>query len=146
MKKYFWIFLAVLLPILEVAVFIFIHKLIGTTLTLVIVFVSAIFGVKMWKSSLKLAQENAIKLEKEYGRPKNAPTDVILITGTDLMFSMISSMCFLSPGFLSDIFGLFLAVPKVRKFIGEAQVFSLRRQAAEKGMSLEAFCRKKEIK
>ncbi len=145
MKKWFWILFAVFLPVAEVGVFVVVSRAIGLWMTLAIVGVSATCGVCILiRSALRIEREGD-ELKERYGKMEDAPTSQMLVVGTEWMYSIIAVLCLLSPGFLSDLFGLLLSLPGVKKSIGKASLLKAQVEAGQHGMGVDEYYRKKRL-
>jgi len=105
-KKIKWILLAIFLPVAEVATVLLVHRFIGLWLTLLLVVISSSIGLFLWVRHSKKLNEIVLENEKLYGKDvKDYPANVAMIHMRDAFGAMVALICFLSPGFLSDIIG-----------------------------------------
>jgi len=102
-------FILIALPLLEIAVFIWVGKLIGIAWTLVLVIASTTLGVILFRQQgFKAMREFA-----EHARAQQAePADVV--NGS---FIAIGGFLLIIPGFITDVLGLFCLIPIVRRRI-----------------------------
>ena len=96
-----------MLPIIEIIIFIKVGDLIGILYTILIIMITGIIGLYLIKNHsflklLKISQETF--KNNNYTFEKIGQTLIIVISGLLLIF----------PGFISDIFGFLLLIPKIR--------------------------------
>ena len=109
LEKDMWLLLLfILIPLLEIWLFILLGGLIGVYLTLLIILVTAILGTFLVKTQgiyvLKEIQNKFSELEN--------PTEPI-VHGAMILFA---GALLLTPGFFTDTVGFTLLVPKMRKY------------------------------
>ncbi|MBO6624228.1 MAG: FxsA family protein, partial [Roseicyclus sp.] len=105
-----WLFVAFLMvPLIEIALFIQVGGLIGLWPTLGIVVLTAILGTWLVRSQGRQALEN---LRRSFGA-LNDPTEP-LAHGAMILFS---GALLLTPGFFTDAVGFALLVPGVRNVV-----------------------------
>ena len=105
-----WLFLAFLLvPLIEIGLFIQVGGLIGLWPTLLIVVLTAIAGTSLVKSQGRLALG---QVQRSF-RNLNDPTEP-LAHGAMILFA---GALLLTPGFFTDTCGLLLLIPTVRKAV-----------------------------
>jgi|UPI0004AE883C UPF0716 protein FxsA len=97
------------LPLAEIAGFVIVGREIGLAMTLLLVLSSAIAGVVL----LRFQGFAMIRRMQEATRTGSDPGREVL--GGALMF--VAALLLIVPGFISDIFGLFLFVPPVRQAV-----------------------------
>ena len=102
--KWFVLFLS--LPIIEIFVFFKINEIIGIMLTLIIIVFTALIGAIFVKSQ-------AIKVLTTWHQGTTNP--LLLISHGALIFA--AGILLLTPGFITDLFGFFLLIPKPREFV-----------------------------
>lgn len=102
-----WLLIAfVMVPVIEIALFIQVGGLIGTLPTLGVVLLTAILGTWMVRTQGRLALGN---LQKSFSQLKD-PTEP-LAHGAMVL---VSGVLLLTPGFFTDAMGFALLVPQVR--------------------------------
>ncbi len=101
--------LFILVPIIEIAVFIQVGEVLGLGLTLFIVVVTAVLGVNLLKQQGFKAWRN-IQLSIAQG---NMPA-IEMAAGAQLLFA---GGLLLTPGFVTDIIGFSLMIPQVRLYL-----------------------------
>tara|TARA_B100001057_G_scaffold468400_1_gene527528 strand:+ start:844 stop:1254 length:411 start_codon:yes stop_codon:yes gene_type:complete len=102
--------LLIILPIIEIVIFIKVGDLIGVLYTILIILITGIIGLYLIKNHsllklLKISQETF--KNNDYTFENIGQTLIIVISGLLLIF----------PGFISDIFGFLLLIPKIRNKI-----------------------------
>tara|TARA_B100000035_G_C20543038_1_gene354811 strand:- start:67 stop:489 length:423 start_codon:yes stop_codon:yes gene_type:complete len=103
------IFLVILIPIVEIYLFIKIGSEIGAIITILLVFTTAIIGVYYAKyEGLNTLRSGFIQLSK------NQTPAYEVISGAAIA---IAAVLLIIPGFATDIFGFLLIFPLSRKFI-----------------------------
>jgi len=122
--------LFILIPVLELFIFLVIGQRIGIPTTLVIILGTAVLGAYLTKSqglkALSRYQESIAQ-----GRlPHEAIIDSLLI--------LIAGAMLLTPGFLTDSLGFALLVPSVRQVIRQVLEASLRNRFSVVGKSMGA--------
>lgn len=99
----------ILIPLIEIGVFIQIGDIIGLAPTLIIVFVTAIIGINLLKQQgLKTWFEIQNKMNSGQIPAKELASAAQLLFAGGLL---------LTPGFVTDIIGFALMIPNVRLFI-----------------------------
>lgn len=104
----FLLFLAV--PIAEIALFIEAGRLIGIIPTILLTFATAVAGTFLMRAQ-GLATLNRVAQSVEKGEMPIAPV-------IDGMGIFLAGILLLTPGFLTDVFGLLLFVPPIRRGVG----------------------------
>ena len=113
----------ILVPLAEIAVFIWVGDAIGIGPTILIVIITAIIGTMLLRSQGFSTMERAQKTLKEGGIPMDSVVDgaALLVAGAFL----------LTPGIITDTFGFLLFVPAFRhglaklifkRFMGKANI------------------------
>ncbi len=105
----FFIALFILVPIIEIAVFIQVGDILGLALTIFIVIVTAVLGVNLLKQQGFKAWRD-IQLSMAQG---NVPA-IEMASGAQLLFA---GGLLLTPGFVTDFIGFSLMIPQVRVFL-----------------------------
>ena len=105
--KFFLIF--IIFPLIEIIIFINIGNLIGTLYTILLIIVTGAIGLYLLKNHSLV---NLLKLSRD---PINAFNSLENLSATLLI--IISGLLLIFPGFLTDIFGLLILIPKVRNKI-----------------------------
>ena len=100
------VILFILVPIIEIAVFIQVGELFGLSFTLLIIVITAIFGVHLLKQQGLRAWRD-IQLSMTQG---HLPA-VEMAAAVQLLFA---GVLLLTPGFVTDIIGFALMVPQLR--------------------------------
>ncbi|BDG46175.1 FxsA family protein [Parageobacillus sp. KH3-4] len=99
----------IVIPALEIALFILSGKLIGVWSTVALIVLTGIMGVWLAKRQ-GLAVIEETKRELFYGRlPSGAILDGICV--------FIGGVLLLTPGFLTDVVGVFLLLPATRSIV-----------------------------
>ncbi|OAT74246.1 FxsA family protein [Parageobacillus thermoglucosidasius] len=99
----------IVIPALEIALFILSGKLIGVWSTVALIVLTGIMGVWLAKRQGLAVIEEA-KRELFYGRlPSGAILDGICV--------FIGGVLLLTPGFLTDVVGVFLLLPATRSIV-----------------------------
>ncbi len=101
-----------MMPILEIAGFIIVGKAIGLWLTLALVLFTSFLGLLI----LRLGGLGMIRNLKDAGRAGTQPGDD-LINGA---MRVVAGVLLFIPGFITDIIGLLLLSPAVRRFFWKA--------------------------
>ncbi|WP_420328575.1 FxsA family protein [Mameliella sp.] len=102
-----WLFLAFLMvPLIEIALFIQVGGLIGLWPTLAVVVLTAIIGTWMVKAQGRLAMENLRRSFSELNDPGEPLAHGAMI--------LVSGVLLLTPGFFTDAVGFALLAPPVR--------------------------------
>lgn len=117
MKSKLLKFFIIALPLLEIAVFIWVGKLIGVGWTLLLIIASTFLGVVLLRrQGLKAMREFA-----ENARNKQAqPSDVI--NGS---FIVIGGFLLIIPGFITSVIGLLCFIPIIRRVIVKWIILSI---------------------
>lgn len=103
-----WLFLAfVMVPIIEIALFIQVGGLIGTWPTLAIVVLTAFAGTRLMKAQGALALRDVQRSFSDMRDPTEPLAHGAMI--------LVSGVLLLTPGFFTDALGLALLVPGVRR-------------------------------
>ena len=105
--KFFLIF--IIFPLIEIIIFINIGNLIGTLYTILLIIVTGAIGLYLLKNHSLV---NLLKLSRD---PINAFNSLENLSATLLI--IISGLLLIFPGFLTDIFGLLILIPKIRNKI-----------------------------
>ncbi len=105
-------FILILVPVIEIFLFIEIGGVIGIFPTILIVVVTAILGSYLLKKEgLSLLQDFAMK------SATGGNVSQVLLEGLMVVFA---GALLLTPGFMTDLFGFLLIMPYSRKFIGQS--------------------------
>jgi UPF0716 protein FxsA len=114
--------LFIVMPIAEIYVIIKVGQAIGALWTILILIADSIIGARLlsWqgRSAWRRFQE-AVAVGR---MPHNEVLDGVLI--------VIGGALLLTPGFISDVFGLWLLLPPTRALVRRAVVHSVRRRGA----------------
>ncbi|KGA97854.1 exlusion protein FxsA [Alkalihalobacillus alcalophilus ATCC 27647 = CGMCC 1.3604] len=105
MPKYF-LLLLLLFPLLEVIGFILVSQIIGIWPTIILIVFSSVFGA--WLAKREGLQ--AIRLAQMQINQGQMPNQVML----DGLCILFGGLALLIPGFITDILGLLLLIPKTR--------------------------------
>jgi UPF0716 protein FxsA len=105
----FLIFVAI--PLLELALLIKVGQWIGFWPTMAIIFLTAIAGVMIMQSHGLRTMQRAMATLQEGGMPVQPVVD-----GTFVMFA---GLLLISPGLMTDVAGLLLLIPPVRRVVGQ---------------------------
>lgn len=105
--RLFWIF--VIIPIIEIALFIQVGGLIGLLPTLALVVLSAVVGVILLRSQGARAMLNLQNSFRELQDPTRPLAHGIMI--------LFAGALLLTPGFFTDTLGLLLLSPRVRDWV-----------------------------
>lgn len=106
--------LFIIIPVVEIYLFIEIGGLIGTGWTIILIFLTALFGMRAMRSQglAVLAQAQAAQAT---GRaPVGAAAHGVLI--------LLGGVLLLLPGFMSDTLGILCLIPFIRRLILEAAI------------------------
>ena len=99
----------ILIPVVEIYLFIKIGSEIGAITTILLVFTTAIIGVYYAKyEGLKTLKSGFIQLSK------NEPMGYEILSGAGIAFA---ALLLIIPGFLTDLMGFLLIFPFTRKFL-----------------------------
>jgi UPF0716 protein FxsA len=99
----------IVIPALEIALFVLSGKLIGVWSTVALIILTGMIGVHLVKQQGLAVVEEA-KRELSYGRlPSGAILDGICV--------LIGAILLITPGFFTDIVGVFLLLPVTRSII-----------------------------
>lgn len=101
--------LFIVIPIIEIAVLMQVGEILGLWPTIAIVIISAWLGAKYVRQQ-GLSTLNSVQTKMAQGQ---APSDEI-VTGLMLL---VAGVFLVTPGFVTDIFGLSLLIPSVRNVI-----------------------------
>ena len=101
-----WFFLLLAVPVTEIIVFFKVNELIGTLCTIFIIIFTAFIGTILVQNQ---GRTIISRLKYEGGNP------IHLIGNGFLIF--ISGILLLTPGFITDLVGFFLLIPKIRQKI-----------------------------
>jgi len=102
-------FLFLVLPLAEIACFILVGRRIGLLATLSLVVLSAFAGLFL----MRMAGFGALARLRQSGREGQPPGKEL----ADVTMIFIAGALLLVPGFLSDVIGLALLLPPVRRFL-----------------------------
>lgn len=102
--RLFWLFL--LVPIIEIALFIQVGGLIGLWPTLAIVVLTAVIGTSLMRSQGARAFQEVQRSFGEMRDPTRPLAHGVMI--------LVAGMLLLTPGFFTDTLGMLLLIPKVR--------------------------------
>lgn len=115
------LFLFLLWPLVEIALFVVIGGAIGLWFTLLIVIGTAVLGVLVLRH---LGVRNAQRLRSEMGRMR----DPIGVVG-DGVLKALAALLLILPGFLTDILGSLILLPPVRAALVAALARRVRVQS-----------------
>ena len=101
-----WFFLLLAVPIIEIIIFFKVNDLVGTLFTIYIIISTAVIGTILVQNQGK----------KIFFRLKYEGTNLIHLLGNGILI-FISGILLLTPGFITDIVGFFLLIPKIRQKI-----------------------------
>lgn len=104
----------ILVPIIEIAVFIQVGELIGLATTLIVVFLTAIIGVNLLKQQGLKAWQDIQQTMAQGQIPA-----IEMAAAAQLLFA---GGLLLTPGFVTDIIGFALMVPGIRQAIALAML------------------------
>jgi len=107
----FLLFLFILVPIIEIGVFIQVGDQIGLGATLVIVIITAIIGVNLLKQ-----QGFAVMRDIQNSLNQGKVPALEIASGAQLLFA---GGLLLTPGFVTDIIGFLLMVPAIRLLLAK---------------------------
>jgi UPF0716 protein FxsA len=102
--RLFWLFL--LVPIIEIGLFIQVGDLIGLWPTLAIVVLTAIIGTSLMRSQGAQAFQEVQRSFSEMRDPTRPLAHGVMI--------LVAGMLLLTPGFFTDTLGMLLLIPKLR--------------------------------
>ena len=106
--KFFFLFL--LVPVLEIVVFIELNDILGLPFTVFFIFFTALLGAfTVKKQGLGVILELKNQLNGALGNPFESLVSGILI--------LVSGSFLLTPGFLTDLVGFLLLIPKFRSYL-----------------------------
>ena len=105
------VILFILVPIVEIAVFIQVGDILGLSTTLLIVLITAVLGVNLLKQQGVKAWQDIQKSIAEGKMPA-----IEMASAAQLLFA---GGLLLTPGFVTDIVGFLLMVPQIRIIIAE---------------------------
>jgi len=98
--------LFILLPLLEIAVFVAVGKLIGVGLTLLLIIASTLFGAKLLSNG-GFGQLHTLLNRTQPGEQSSQPAAHGLLL-------VLSGFLLLIPGFITDLVGVLLLIPRLR--------------------------------
>jgi UPF0716 protein FxsA len=122
----FWPALIVL-PILEIIVFILIIDTIGIWITLLLVLLSSLAGIVMLRK-----QRNVRWLQAAFRE-----TGVLLQKGPNRFLAFLGAFLLIVPGFICDCIGLVLLWPYTRKKIASKVAFNIKTPSARQTYDVE---------
>ena len=103
------LFLIILIPAVEIYLFIKIGAQIGALTTILLIFITAVLGVYYARyEGLKTLKSGFIQLSK------NEPMGYEILSGAGIAFA---ALLLIIPGFLTDLIGFLLIFPFTRKMI-----------------------------
>ncbi len=104
-------FILILVPVIEIYLFIEVGGAIGVGSTILIIIITAILGAYLLKrEGVSLLQDFAMK------SATGGNVSQVLLEGLMVLFA---GALLLTPGFMTDLFGFLLIMPYSRKFIGQ---------------------------
>lgn len=98
-----WLFLLLILPILEIIIFFKVNTLIGTFYTVSTIISTAVIGTTLVK---KQGKDVLTSIKKNYTNPILSVSNGLLI--------IIAAILLLTPGFITDIIGFTILIPAIR--------------------------------
>ncbi|WP_453994485.1 FxsA family protein [Bacillus nitroreducens] len=101
--------LFIIVPALEISVFILSGKTLGIPLTILLIILTGILGAWLAKKQ-GLETIGRARQQMEYGQ---VPGEAIL----DGICIFIGAVLLLTPGYISDLIGLLLLIPGTRKYV-----------------------------
>ena len=104
-----FLFLIIVIPAAEIGVLMFSGNMIGLFPTIMLILVTGILGTLLAKKQ-GLQTVRRVQEQLQYGR---LPGDEIL----DGICILVGGVLLLTPGFITDIFGIFFLLPPTRNFI-----------------------------
>jgi len=110
------IILFILVPIIEIAVFIQIGEMVGLSWTLVVVILTAVIGVNLLKQQGFRAWRD---IQTSIAQGKMPAVE--MASAAQLLFA---GGLLLTPGFVTDIVGFLLMIPQVRYFLANKLIAS----------------------
>ncbi|ALC92708.1 exlusion protein FxsA [Bacillus sp. FJAT-18017] len=115
-----WFFILIIaVPAAEIGVLLWSGKQIGVPLTVLLIILTGILGTYLARSQgMKII--NQARQQLNYGQ---MPGDAVL----DGVCILIGGTMLLSPGFLSDVFGILLLLPLTRKFFKRWLALAIKR-------------------
>jgi UPF0716 protein FxsA len=114
-------FLLISLPVLEVASIVEVSRWVGPLATFLLLAASVTFGLFLIRSQSTIAGRR-VMAAVQAGLP---PEEPLLDTGA----IMFAGVLFMIPGFVSDIFALFLLIPAARRLMWRGMSLGLRGRA-----------------
>jgi UPF0716 protein FxsA len=114
------LFIAV--PLAEIYVIIQVGQAIGALWTIVLLIVDSLIGARLVAWQGRLAWRRFVEAIAAGRVPHDEVTDGVLV--------VIGGTLLLTPGFITDVFGLLLLVPPTRAVIRRAVLRSIRRRGA----------------
>jgi UPF0716 protein FxsA len=103
------LFLFLALPIVEIALFVYVGQWLGVWKTIGLVILAAVLGVAI----LRYQGLGALRKINRDLRKARPPADGIV----DGFMIVVASLLLIIPGFLTDFLGLLLIIPPVRQFV-----------------------------
>jgi UPF0716 protein FxsA len=121
--------LLILLPVIEIAVFIYVGQAIGIWKVLALVLLSAVLGALLLRyQSIGLIK----KINRDIRQGRMPETGLI-----DGVFIVVGAILLIIPGFVTDVFGLLLMMPfvraAIRHFVKSRVVFTSFRTGGSPG-------------
>ena len=98
-----WFLLFLVIPILEIIVFVEISKLLGTVSTILIIVTTAAIGTI-------LVRRQGLALFSHFKLGESNPISLL----TNGLFILLAGVFLLTPGFITDIIGFLVLVPSIR--------------------------------
>ena len=115
--------LIILIPVIEIFLFIKIGSQIGAITTILLIFATAIIGVYY----AKYEGLNTLRSGFNQVRRNKAPT-YEMISGAAIAFA---ALLLIIPGFATDIFGFFLILPISRNFLLEKFFYKFKKEESK---------------
>lgn len=101
--------LFIIIPAIEIGLFIWVGKTWGVLVTMSLIILTGFAGVLLAKKQ-GLGTLRKIQEEMAYGRPPGN----VLLDGICILFG---GLLLLSPGFFTDLIGIVLLIPSIRKWM-----------------------------
>lgn len=120
----FLLFLFIVVPALEIGLFILAGKTIGGLATIALIIATGILGAYLAKQ-----QELGVLRKMQEQMRSGYPPGEALIEGVCVLFG---GLLLLTPGFISDITGLLLVLPPTRKMLQPALLKMLKSRISKK--------------
>ena len=112
--------LLILIPAIEIYLFIKIGSQIGAITTILLIFTTAVVGIYYAR------YEGLNTLKSGFAQiSKNEPPAYEMVSGAAIA---IAAILLIIPGFATDIFGFFLIFPTTRKFILDKFIIKLKKE------------------